>query len=285
MRALLVFRPINLIIVAALQLVTYYFLNFHHGERSLLNPEIWLLILGSVCVTAAGYLFNDWFDQPADKHNKPTRLYIEEWNTGTFWSIFLLLNLTALFLFYLINPVLITWFVVIIFLLVLYTLILKKLPLIGNLTVSFIAAFSVYVVFLSFESQDRYLVVFYSALAALVTYIREIVKDIEDVDGDRHAGYRTFPVVTGVYQAQSVVSMTTVFLLVAYGYLLWKWVFPQFAEPLRWVFVAYQIVCVLLPLLVFLYFNVKATEKTHFSRLSRLAKYIMATGLFSMLFF
>jgi 4-hydroxybenzoate polyprenyltransferase len=284
-RALLVFRPLNLVIVAALQLVTYHFLNFHHGDRSLLNPNIWLLILGSVCVTAAGYLFNDWFDRLADKHNKPGKLYINHWNKTAFWLVFILMNLIALFAFYLVNPLLITWFMIIIFLLVLYTLLLKKLPLIGNLTVSFIAAFSVYAVFLTFETQDRHLVVFYSALAALITYIREIIKDMEDVEGDRLAGYRTFPVLTGVYQAQSVVSMTTIFLIVAYSYLLWKWVFPQFAMPLRWVFVAYQVICVILPLISLLVLNIRASEKSDYSRLSKLAKYIMATGLFSMLFF
>jgi 4-hydroxybenzoate polyprenyltransferase len=282
LKSLLVFRPLNILIVGVLQVITYYFLDF---KTPTFNLEIVFLIVASVLITAAGYLFNDWMDQTSDTFNKPSKLYISEWSNLGVWIVFILFNLIALGLCYLISSNLVYWYAVVIALLLVYSVILKRLPLFGNFAISVLAAFSVYVVFLVFGTQDRKLVIFYAGFAALLTYLREIVKDMEDIEGDRKAGYLTLPVMAGLPQSRMVVLITGVFTLAAYGNLLYQWLTTHFKMPVKVVFVGYQVLCVLIPLMAFVYLSYKANAKSDYARLSRLAKYIMATGMLSMMFY
>jgi len=249
------------------------------------GSDIWALIAGSILVSAAGYLFNDWIDVKADETNKPGKMYIQQWTKTTFYMTFGLFNLLALMLFFIVSPALVFWFMGVVILLVAYSLWLKRLPLIGNFIVSLLAAFSVYVVYLNFGTQDKNLVVFFASFAALMTYIREILKDMEDIDGDRLAGYKTFPIVTSITQGKAVVTLTSIFTVVIYSNLLWKWIIPQFSTPIKNVFMTYQGLCVILPILILTYLNSKARHKDDFTTLSTLSKYIMATGMCSILFF
>lgn len=256
------------------------------GTRDLSDLRIWFVVLGSVLVSAAGYLFNDFVDRKSDTINKPDKLYIQYWNPIGIWTVFVLFNVLALLLFYLVDTRLMVWFAGVVFIMIIYSLVLKKLPMIGNIAVSFLAAFSVYVVYLTFGIQEKYLVIFFAGFAALLTYVRELVKDMEDVEGDREAGYQTFPVLLGLGQAKSLVSLSTVFIMVMYLYLLWNGIlFNFFQMPLLGVFALYHLLCVLAPMVLLLVWNSNARDKSDFSRLSNLAKYIMATGMLSMMFF
>jgi 4-hydroxybenzoate polyprenyltransferase len=282
LKSLLVFRPLNLLIVAILQLITFYFLDYNHAP---IGIEVIYLVSASVLIAAGGYLFNDYMDQAADAFNKPKKVYIQDWSNVLTWFAFALFNGLALVLSYLISTELVYIHAVIIAVLVLYSVILKRLPLVGNFVISVLAAFSVYIVYYVFGTQDRKLVVFYAAFAALLTYIREIVKDVEDLDGDAKVGYSTLPVLAGKSQSRIIVLFTGVFILVSYTNLLWQWILGQFKMPIQGVVMSYHGMCVLLPILVFLYLTYKAESKYDYSRLSQLAKYIMLTGLLSMMFY
>ena len=59
-------RPLNLLVVAALQLFTYYFLTIDTAQRNIVDPRLWFMVIASVLLTAAGYIFNDYCDTKAD---------------------------------------------------------------------------------------------------------------------------------------------------------------------------------------------------------------------------
>jgi 4-hydroxybenzoate polyprenyltransferase len=282
LKSLLVFRPLNLLIVAVLQLVTYHFIDFNHPP---INKTIVLLIAASLCVTAGGYLFNDWMDQSADLINKPEKQYVSSWSKGSFWIAYVCLTALGLGLSFIVSIDLFYYYLLVVLILVFYSLWLKRLPLIGNFTVSLLAAFSVYVVYLIFKSQDYKLIIFYAGFAALVTYIREIVKDMEDIDGESSAGYKTFPVLAGLGQSKTIAMITIVFVLVSYGNLLLQWTMNQFKMPILGVVLVYHVLCVVVPMIILLYLTYKSRVKSDFTRLSAIVKYIMATGLMSMVFY
>ena len=282
MRALLVFRPLNLLIVAVLQLLTFYFLDFEHHS---VNIRVWYLVASTVLIAACGYLFNDYLDQRADVINKPDKMYISRWSPLAIWIVFLVFNALALFLSLLVSTQLFYLHSGVVLVLILYSVILKRLPLLGNFIISLLAAFSVYVVFLTFGLQDKKLVIFYAGFAALLTYLREIVKDMQDIHGDKKSGYSTFPVMAGIDQSRTIVLITGAFVLVCYGNLLYQWIGPQFKMPVQLVVWMYHVVCVVLPLLGFMYLTYQSNNKEDYGRLSTLAKYIMATGMLSMMFY
>ena len=282
MKSLLVFRPINLLIVAVLQLVTFHFLDFKHPA---INQDLLFLVAASLCITAAGYLFNDWMDKSADEFNKPNKQYINQWSKLSFWATYVVLTSLGLVLCLTVAIELFYCYLGVVTLLVLYSLWLKRWPLVGNFAVSILAAFSVYIVYLTFASQDEKLVIFYAGFAALLTYIREVVKDMEDVEGDSKAGYKTFPVMAGLAQSKTIVMITTVFVLVSYCNLLIQWIAHQFKMPVQGVVIGYHIVCVGVPMLMLLLLAYRSKKKSDYTQMSALAKYIMATGLLSMVFY
>ncbi len=278
----MVFRPVNLLIVAILQLVTYHYIDFSHPP---IGRAIILLIAASLCITAAGYLFNDWMDQSADLINKPEKQFVSSWSNLSFWTTYIIITSLGLALSLIVSVHLFYYYLNVVVVLVLYSLWLKRLPLVGNFTISLLAAFSVYVVYLTFGSQDYKLILFYTGFAALVTYIREILKDMEDVDGDSSAGYKTFPVLAGLGQSKTIAMITTVFVLISYGNLLLEWIMSQFKMPILGVVMGYHILCVVTPMIILLYLTYKSRVKSDYTQMSALAKYIMATGLLSMIFY
>ena len=284
MQSLRVFRPLNLTILIALQTLCFNYLDFTTNEFRV-TLELVLLIGASVLVTAAGYMYNDWEDVRADTINKPNKMPILKWSPWLFYLVFFIFNGFAIFLVLLINPVLTKYFLGIIVLLIAYSRFLKRLPLIGNVSISALAAFSVYVVYLHFQSQNHNLIVFYAGFAGLLTYVREIIKDLQDAEGDRQAGFLTFPVLAGMKQARSVVILTSMFTLLVFVNLLWTWIIPMFRMPMKSVFIVYQVTCVLIPLVYLIWKATKATTSEEYGQLSGLAKYIMATGILSMMLF
>lgn len=81
-------------------------------------------------------------------------------------------------------------------LMVLYSKSLKGIPLIGNITVAFILGLAFLFCGAAFNYMSVMLVP--TALAFGLTLVREIVKDIADIDGDKSAGINTFPVFAGI---------------------------------------------------------------------------------------
>ncbi len=95
-------------------------------------------------------------------------------------------------------------------LLLVYNRKLKGLPLIGNLTVALLCALAIY--FPEFPSAIRFTLPAF-VFAFLATFAREVVKDIEDVEGDRAAKLRTLPLVFGISATRKLVFTLVVLLL------------------------------------------------------------------------
>lgn len=282
MRAL---RPLNLLVVAALQLFTYYFLTIDSTQRSLVDPRLWFMLLASVLLTAAGYIFNDFCDTKADEINRPNRRGLHLKSKALFWITYSLFTAASLFLSWLVSTDLLIIYASLTVVLVAYSLLFKRLPVVGNIVVSVIAGLSVYLVYRVFQTQYYPLVIFYAAFAAIITYIREMVKDIQDYNGDKSAGFATSAIVMGIRGARLLVVYVTVFALVSLIQIAVQWFVPQFQEPLKWIVAAYYGLCMIAPLVWVLVKAYKSTNQNDFAQLSSVLKYVMITGVLSMLFF
>jgi len=282
MRAL---RPLNLLVVAALQLFTYYFLTIDTAQRNLVDPRLWFMVLASVLLTAAGYIFNDYCDTKADEINRPNRLGLHQRSITLFWLTYSVFTLMNLFLAWLVSTELLLIYFGLTGILVGYSLWLKRLPVIGNVVVSAIAGLSVYLIYRVFHIQYYPLVVFYAAFAAIITYIREMTKDLEDYSGDKAAGYATSAIIMGIRGARLLIVYVTVFALVSLIQIAVQWFIPQFQEPLKWIVAVYYGLCMIAPLIWVLVKAYKSTSQDDFAQLSAVLKYVMITGVLSMLFF
>ena len=120
----------------------------------------------------------------------------------------------------------------------------------------------------------------YAMFAFLSTFYREIVKDIEDKDGDEQYGGRTLPIVFGVKIAKVFAVLMAVALIYFVGFVIgWE---GKFGSNIR---VIYAVVFILIPILYSLYKLLLAKAKGEFRHVSQVVKIVMLTGLLYLVVF
>lgn len=168
------------------------------------NIPVILAILAVFFETAAGNVINDYYDYEIDLINKPKRPIPSgriSLKSGKYFSYLLFLAGTICgFIISIITNNWIPFLIVIIadIVLYLYAYKLKSTPLIGNLTVGFMTGFGF--VFGGFSINNPEIIITSMNLgffAFVMTTAREIVKDIEDLKGDKSAGAKTLPILIG----------------------------------------------------------------------------------------
>lgn len=259
-----------------------------------------LILLASILIAAAGYIINDYFDQNIDQINKPNKMVV---NTiiNRRWVIFwhMLLSLGGLFFTMLALPVNVYWHLILgnlgaILLLWLYSTNFKKQLLIGNILISLLTAWVILILFfakfpllineLLSVDHDKVrffrLAILYASFAFIISLIREVVKDIEDIEGDQKYGCRTMPIVWGIRASKVFIAVWMVVLIAALVIL------QIYVLGLGWWQSAlYCAVLIILPLLVILKKLYLAKSTSDYHTLSSLIKFVMFTGILSMLFF
>lgn len=254
----------NLCLLALTQLVLYFGLGEASDRAALL-----LLLLGTSLVAARGYMLNDWFDQATDRINRPERpLVAQKLSVRGFWMSYLLLGLLLLVLSFFTPPAIyISWLVAELLLWV-YGRWSKQLPgLLANALVAFLSAWSVVLVGFLLPAFPLQLW-FFAAFAFGLHLMRELVKDLEDQEGDRQIGARTLPLVWGQETALSWLGISLVFCIS--GLAIWGFWAERLVLRLLLLLIAAQ--------LVFLFFAPKRHQQD-FRRTSTHLKAVMLQGL------
>jgi 4-hydroxybenzoate polyprenyltransferase len=279
----------------------------YHGKAGawfLSWPLFWWLSASSVLIAAAGYIINDYFDLNIDQVNKPGNIIIQKFIRRR-WAIFWHLGLSfagVIITFivswkignYVIGPVNLAT----VFLLLFYSTTFKKKFLIGNVIISLLTAWVVFVLYISeldlvtFTQpwfHDTYhlamtkifkLAVLYGGFAFVISLVREVIKDMEDIKGDEQYGCRTMPIVWGIPASKVFAGVWLIVLILAVIILL------VYAVLLGW-FVAslFALVLVVVPLMMILRNLYRAVTTGQFHAISTLIKLVMLTGIISMVFF
>jgi len=195
-----ILRPLNLLQATLAVVLTTAFL----GEMDQINILV-LLILSVVAINGAGNVINDIYDLEIDRVNRPKRpLPSGAMTVATAWRYLVFLFLSGAVL---------SWFIsreafiiagpLSISILIAYSVWLKRLPLIGNLAVSFMLGLAFVYVGAAFGHIPTTLPM--AALAFGFTLIREIIKDLEDMEGDAIDNARTLPLILGEKRSLGVV--------------------------------------------------------------------------------
>ena len=296
MKYLQLIRYQNLLMLALMQLVFRYgFLNQQDCFLALADWQYLLLVLSTVLIAAAGYVINDIFDQETDSINRPSAQIVGKLITESkAYNIYVALNILGVSIgFYLSNviekPSFATIFIFIAACLYFYATTLKKVLLLGNLMVAFVLALSVLIIGV-FDlypathegNQDQMRMLFgiltdYAFFAFLINFIREIVKDAEDVKGDYNQGMQTLPILLGVGRTSKVIFGL---LLVPIGIVFW-YVNSYLMFNDLYIAVLFLLFLVLSPLLYCLVKSWSAKTTTDFRHLSLLLKWILFFGILS----
>lgn len=263
----------NLIIIVLTLFFTKYFLIDSTADQVPLN---WLFLSASTLLVAAGgYLINDFYDIAIDKINKPNKVLIDKiFTQKTSWFVYIAFNIFAVFLGFCISVVIGLSEIVCVLSLWLYAFYLKKTPLFGNLLVAFLSAFVVLIVNLMYEAHFLLVYVF-GVFAFFISLIRELIKDIEDIEGDKVGKCSTFPILFGIGNAKMLIYC----LIVIFIALLFA--IPHLANMGQKLSnISHGIISLLLLLLAYrLYW---AEKKSDFHWLSSFCKLLMLAGMIGM---
>lgn len=234
-----------------------------------------LLALGICLIAAGGYVINDYYDVKIDVVNKPNLVLIDRFISRKQAIIFhLTLNIAALLLSLFLSHKIQLIFCCSAVLLWWYSNTLKRLPFWGNLSIAILSSLSILCVFLINHIQNKTLL-FFGLLIFISTLAREIVKDIEDKEGDQSHGCRTIPIVFGLRKSKNLIRLL---LIVFSGVVL---LFPFLFFPTLIIYY-YGII---FPLIIHIYLKLyKADKPKDFREISNQLKWIIGLGIISILF-
>ena len=271
-------------------MIVFAMFAFRFGYAHAISPsdfKEWMqfigMILTIVLLTAGGNFINDYFDVRVDRINKPDAVYVE---TQVKRRVVILAHIVTTALGILISffvgksmhsylPFVIAIGVSIA--LGLYTPFFKKRVLSGNLLVSL--CIGVIPIWSVWPQLSNFHIALWTAVFACfaftVNFTREIVKDIEDVDGDRAENYRTLPVVMGTQTARIYALLFLFIALVIGGVALFFAATQNYS--LGTLYLIGMGMC--LPLTISLFAVFMANSKEGFHKASLILKIAMAVGI------
>lgn len=288
----------NLLMIALAQVLVKYALLEPFGVDTALSEfQFAMLVLSTVCLAAAGNVINDIYDVETDRVNRPDKLIIDKTiSEKTAYNLFFIFNIVGVGLgFYVANTigkdVFFGIFVLVSATLYMYATYLKPMLLVGNVVVSVLVGFSLLIVGLfdllpaitKFNQSTQFtmfkIVFDYAVFAFIINFLREIIKDIEDADGDHKAGMNTLPIALGRDRATKIAFGVSFVPLLAVIYYVVTYLYHQ---PIA---VVYFLLLVLAPLI---YITIKlftAESKAQFHTLGNVLKIVMLLGMLSMLLY
>jgi len=253
-----------------------------------------VLVAATVFITAGGYVINDYFDIKTDLINKgkvivgtkiPRRMAMM-WH-----NIFNIAGVAAgFYISYKAGYIWLgTLFLIVSGLLYFYSASYKRQFLIGNIIVALLTAMvPMLVVFYEWPALYKfykldavsfpqiniilYWVGGFALFAFLTNLTREIIKDVEDFEGDVAYGRNTVPVVIGILSAK-IVSSCLIVITIILLYLVWHFFINDT------VTLIYITVAIVIPLLLVIYKIIKSSERAQLHRASSLMKVVMITGV------
>ncbi|WP_282037429.1 geranylgeranylglycerol-phosphate geranylgeranyltransferase [Saccharicrinis aurantiacus] len=293
----------NLIIIALLQVLIRYgliipILNHFGYEAGFTDKRFIILVISTLFLAASGYVINDYFDIKIDRINRPDKMVIDKkikrreamflhvifTFCGVFMGLFLsyVLRKESYALMYILIPAFL-WY---------YSTTFKKQGLIGNIIVSaLIALVAILVVSAEFSALYRvhgasiieseacstawFWTLGFAFFAFVVNLTREIIKDLEDMEGDEKEGCHTVPITLGVPYTKAVIGLLTIFILVVIWLLYYS--IDRLADD-TFTF-AYFMIFITLPLISSLIYLFKISTAKGYHQLSTMYKLIMFFGV------
>ncbi len=291
----------NLLIMALTQYLIRYavvapLLAVYHMHLQL--PDFWffVLVLATACVGASGYVINDYFDTRTDLVNKPNRVVVGKYiNRRLAMAIHVVFSLVATLLGTLVSmriglPILGGVFLFITGVLWFYSTTFKRQAFLGNLIVSLLTAMVPFMVLLYevpllrkvyanelklFHIELSILWIWVAAFAVfafLMSLIREMIKDCEDIEGDIIHERNTLPIQWGIKPVKVLVVAISIVSLLLLAWLVYEYVFDIYS-------VIYLAVAVCIPWMYMVILSIKATTPAQFRKASLWCKITMLTGI------
>jgi len=295
----------NLLIIFVTQLLAWWCVVLPQSPSILIPINFFCLSCSTILIAAAGYIINDYFDIKIDLINKPEKVVLEKiiprkqaiisHTVLNFIALLLAAFVAAQahhyeWLLLQVTCTLLLWF---------YSTDFKRQYITGNVVVALLTALTIIVLFVyepvlhhaaglylvpkgfgpGSSSLPVWVLAVYAYFAFMLTWMRELVKDMEDFIGDEAEGCNTMPVKRGLrYATRFAVALSALVIipLIMASYILFS------KEGYR-ILPLYVIALLVIPLLLWAVFLNKELTAKHYHKASTWLKAIMLLGVFSLL--
>jgi 4-hydroxybenzoate polyprenyltransferase len=255
-----------------------------------------LLVLSTVCLTAAGYVINDYFDTHTDFLNRPKQVLVgTKIPRRNAMALHIILNVIGVMLGFYISfhiglPLLGFIFLLVSGILYFYSTTYKRQFLVGNILVALLTGLVPLMVIL-FELPELnktygetlikhntnlmyifYWVLGFSIFAFLTNFIREVVKDMEDFEGDSAYGRNSIPVILGIKNSKIIVDILIIITLCLLTFVHFEYLKDK-------ITLIYFFLFLFLPFLFLIFKTMKANNKKDYRLIGNGLKIIMLTGI------
>ena len=259
-----------------------------------------LLMMAIVLIAAGGYVINDYFDVKIDRINRPDELVVtQSVSKPAAMKLSVSLSVAGAICGIGLSWWLKSWtigslFIIIPGLLWFYSSSYKRLFMIGNVTIATLAALTPMLVAMVNVAllEQRYGAILpytnlvhdlyawlggFALFAFLLTWIREIVKDMQDQQGDRELECHTMPIVWGETWTKVFVTALAVLTLAVIGH-LWYHVLPF---PIGWNSLSTRYITfgIVAPLLCSIWLLWSAKIPSDYKTTQQVVKFTMLLGV------
>ncbi|WKD86007.1 hypothetical protein KCTC32516_01357 [Polaribacter huanghezhanensis] len=241
----------------------------------LLDYQLLLIVLASVCVVSSGYIINNFYDVKADIINRPIKASLDNVVSQKIkLQIYFLLNFLGFIFGFLISWRASLFFAVYIFAIWLYSHKLKKHPFIGLVSAAVLTILPFFAIFVHYKNFSKIIFV-HASFLFFVLLLRQLIKDLENLRGAIVNNYTTFPVKYGERNTRKLGIVFIVFTFFPIAILL---NYPGVGYMKYYFFFS-------LIILIFIgYFLWKSNLKRHYVFLHNILKIMLLLGILSLLF-
>ena len=263
-------RPVNFIITFFTVIVAAA-LSIH-GEYS--SVKVILAAITASLTMSAGNIINDIYDLNGDRINHPGRpLPAGIISPKAALVYYFILLAVSLFLSLFISKLNYELNLLAIILLYLYSYKLKRIAFTGNLVVSILTGLVFIYGGLAVNNVNNSIIP--ALFALLINLIREIIKDMEDAEGDMHEGIISFHSKFGFKTAKNIIIILTLLLII---FTLFPYVNGNYG-----IYYIAVILLLVIPVLIYIMISLlKDDSRKNMSRLSLILKLDMVFGLIAL---
>ncbi|MCD8440332.1 geranylgeranylglycerol-phosphate geranylgeranyltransferase [Tenacibaculum finnmarkense] len=272
-----VVRGYNILVLIAAQYLAAIFI---FSDKKSIKPVLFdwhllYLVIATICVVAAGYIINNFYDKNADKINRPIKTSLDSYvKQETKLSIYFFLNFTGFGFGLLVSWRAAFFFAVYIFSIWLYSHKLKKHPFTGLISVTTLTILPFFVLFVHYKNFSKVIFV-HAIFLFLIILIRELIKNLENIKGAIINNYNTFPVKYGEKNTKKLIILL-MFLTLAPICILFN--YPAI-EYMKYYFYLAAFVLIFIG-----FYTWKASKTNQYRLLHNILKVLLLIGVFSLLF-
>ena len=269
-------RGYNVLMIALAQYLASVFILAHELplRQVVLDLNLFVLVLASALVIAAGYIINSFYDSEKDLINKPRKSMLDRLVAQrTKLSAYFVFNFLSVLLASYVSFRAVLFFSAYIFMIWLYSHKLKRIPFLGNLVSAVLAITPFFAVFVYYKNFETVIFV-HAMFLFLLILAREMIKDMENMPGDLAQNYRTVPILYGVRYSKTCITVLVLLTLVPALLLIFNF-------EVGYMYL-YFIAGIGL-LILFLLLLWRSQTRKHFVWLHNILKFIIISGVFSIL--